>query len=220
MSALVDLKLGTLDVLKAFVLNPSLVEQTTFDDALTAAGRFMAGVFEKTCDRTFKYQEAVTEQFAANTTTLIVRRYPIAAVTALELSTGVDPDTNAQLFDPVVGGIQNFSALAGLVYLQGYQGQYFDKLRITYNGGFWYPTQSDEEEDDLPEGATPIDADLQAAWMLEVQSLWGLRDNLGKSIINSDGQSSKITLPKMSDYKLMPATEALLARFVRYSLNG
>lgn len=134
-----DLGLGNLTQLKAHLLNEALRASSTYDAALAALGRGVAARFEGVCNRKFGRVVGETFETSADRDFVILPRYPLEEVTAVELRESladgwVDQGTVEDI-------LENINAAAGLVSL-GSQLSALNtaRLRLTFTGGYWYPT--------------------------------------------------------------------------------
>jgi hypothetical protein len=133
-----NLGLGHLTELKAHLLNPSLCSETTFDAAITALGKGVAARFEGHCNRGFGRVVDAIHEFGADRDHLPIRRFPIEAISKIELR---ETMTTAWVDQGTVNDlVAQIMAEAGMVILESPLGGWADRLRITYTGGFWYPT--------------------------------------------------------------------------------
>jgi hypothetical protein len=143
-----NLILGTLAELKAHLLNEALREPTTYDGAIAALGRGVAARFESQCNRRFGRVVADAFVTSADRRHLVLPRYPVEAVTKLELRETLaggwvdqgDIDDCVDIWDPTSGIVH---LPAPLSQARGAQ------LRVTFTGGFWF----DESADGTPTGS-------------------------------------------------------------------
>lgn len=130
--------LGHLTELKAHLLAPALRSETTYDAALTALGQGVAEEFDRLCNRRLARAEGQIDEFSAEECFFVLQRYPIEEITGIEvrgdLATGwVDQGAVEAL-------VANIIADSGIVLMQGPRGRFPDRIRFTYDGGYWFPT--------------------------------------------------------------------------------
>lgn len=133
-----NLGLGHLTELKAHLLNEALRSETTFDTSIAALGKGVAARFDAHCNRKFARVAGATAEFGADRDHLPLPRFPIESISKVELretlTTGwADQGTVNDLVAQIL-------ADAGVVILHAPLGGWADRLRLTYTGGFWYPT--------------------------------------------------------------------------------
>lgn len=136
-----NLVLGTLEELKAHLLNEGLRSATDFDGTLTGLGLGIAARFEKTCGRKFARVEDDTFEFSGDRDHIGLPRYPVESIASVELretlTTGwVDQGTVNEL-------VAQLMAESGVVLLHGALGGWADRVRLTYTGGYWIDESAD-----------------------------------------------------------------------------
>lgn len=133
-----NLGLGHLTDLKTHLLNEALRSATTYDGAIAALGLGVARRFEQYCARKFGRVVGETYEFSGEKEHVILPRYPIEEITAVamreDMATGwVDQGAVDTVVEQVL-------AESGLVRLACPLGGWRDRSRLTYTGGYWYPT--------------------------------------------------------------------------------
>lgn len=206
--------LGNLADLKGFILAPSMRGQTDYDEMLTAIGLGVAGMLAEHCNREWPYAVGQVREQPANVSFLVANNYPINPEVPIMLEICTGWTSGAPVWTPLANAIQNVNYEAGLVYLYGYQGNYLARLRMTYDGGYWWPGLSAVQ----PVGSSKVPDNLRLAWLLQCQALWLVRDNLGVSVAGS-GSVSFVTLT-LPGYELIPEVRELLTNFIRYKMGG
>jgi len=206
-----SLGLGTLTELKAFVLHTEgLIQGTDFDTALSIIGSGVAASFDKYCNRIFKRGSGVTETIGANRDFYYVKRFPIESVTAFEI---LSDDTDGWQSLTVADAINNTINETGRLYFGFEHGTWYEQLRITYTGGYWYD-ETEDASDSLPSGATQVPDDLKMAWYVQSQHLFNSRDNLGIRIAKDAEPNTAL-----SSYDLVPEVKAILDDYIRYAMT-
>ena len=198
-----NLGLGTLDELKAMLLNASLLAPATYDTPISAIGKGVAQRMEKFCNRKFGWMAGDIFYCTSNREHVILPRYPVVNVSLIE-QRGAETDTWTTLTDIVQSSDYN----AGLIEFLAMQGPYYSRLRLTYDGGYWFNDGTSQ-----PAGAATRPDDLLLAWFLQCEYVWRSRDKLGISL-QDDPEKPLVNL-RMLDF--MPAVKEILRAYVRYS---
>lgn len=136
-----NLTLGTLDELKAHLLNEALQDDTRFDATIAALGLGVAGEFERLCARRFGRVVGATFEASADRDHYTLPRYPVEAVTKIELRQTLAEGWVDQ--GDVDGLVRQIMAEAGLVLLDALLGGWADRVRLTYTGGYWIDESAD-----------------------------------------------------------------------------
>ena len=204
---------SNLAALKAQLLAPSLRLGTSHDAALLAIGRGVAGQFGGYCNRVFPRAEGVKEILAADAIQFCLERYPVEAVTTVELKL-----TETEGWVAQTNFIRNIDNRAGIVFAVANAdvGPYYAQVRFTYTGGYWWDT-SDEGEtpQSLPTGATPVPDELVLAWHLQCRAAWAAVDKLGVNVTTNDAAAAQT----LSTLALLPEVKEILGDFVRYQMT-
>ncbi len=203
--------------LKAWLLPAGLITGSDYDQQIAAIGLGVVGRFERHCNRKFARVEDFVEIFPADRTKHVVQRYPIEAISKIEVQQ-VKQDGFAELPDLII----NQQNDAGLIYFYGQQGWQRGLVRITYTGGFFWETLDSDDDGfptELPDGATAIEAELLLAWQLQCEHVWTQRDKLGLAIGTDPHASHTRVVPSLALIDLLPDVEKLLNGFIRYQLS-
>src|SRR3990167_4651931 len=202
-----DLDLGNSIVLKKFLLPEAQWpgDVTTFDHAISAIGKGVAGAFDRFCNRLFKRSAAHVDQFTADRAQWFVRATPLESVATVE-----------QKYDEATGWV---AITPGLININEPSGRvnfgrelYDDQtlIRITYAGGYWYDS-SDEQNGTMPAGATLLPAEVHLAWLTQCQHLWSIRDKTGLAVAKGPGEASKL-----GDWELLMEVRRALVQYMRW----
>lgn len=198
--------LANLATLKAFLLPASLRSGTDDDATITAIGLGVAGLIEGYCGRVFLRATGVTDVFAADRAQFLLSRYPVEAITKFELksdeATGFVEQTLATY--PRAIDLPN-----GIVTLSGDAGRYYEQLRVTYTGGYWWDITEDNSGS-LPNGATALPKALQLAWLMQCQHVWSALDKVGAALAEAPGKATAL-----DSLKLSPVVQQMLADYIR-----
>lgn len=205
--------LGNLDGLKRHLLpSGTMAGETRFDVVIVDIGQGVADDFENSCNRKFSRLAGDTIAFQADRASFVLPRFPVEAITAVELKLKDADGFAAQ--DLTL--IQSSSPASGLVYLTDRPdaGPYWGQVRFTYTGGYWFEML--EPEDDgypsaMPETATALPKGLRLAWVNQCREVWNAYDKLGAGLVDkpnvqtviADLDFSKAVKRTLGNYTLM-----------------
>jgi hypothetical protein len=212
----VNAGLGNLTELKAFILAASMRAQTDYDEQLLQIGKFVAGIFSERCTRKFEYSEGNVDEMTANRSFMLATHYPLNLTEPLKVEICDGWVNGAPVWTEITNAIYNVGADASMVQLAGYQGNYLSRIRLTSTGGYWWLGL--DALTAAPAGATEIPGELKAAWLVQCQALWLVRDNLGITVAGA-GSVSFVTL-SLPGFELIPEVRDLLVDYKRYSMSG
>ena len=192
--------LGNLTTLKAHLLPAqSLAGETRFDQVIEDIGRGTAAMMENFCNR--KFARAVGDQavFQADRASFLLPRYPLEAVSLVELKM---KDSDGFVPQPA-DFIESTSLSAGIVYLpdQADAAQYWSEVRFTFTGGYFFEQL---EPDDaaypsaLPAGATALPDDLKMAWLMQCREIWNKIDKIGGGLLDEPDKQTSVGELKLS----------------------
>lgn len=207
-----NLVCGTLTELKAQLLAEALRVDTAYDAALTAIGKGVGGALEKFCNRKFFRTEGDFFYSGADRDHVYVPRYPLETVSAIHKKT-TETDGWTLQSDLVL----NTESQSGLVHFGAVQGLWYETLRLTYTGGYWF----DEDENGggtQPAGSAVLPDDLKLAWVLQCKRMWEAYDPLGSQIIPSK-ETARLVTQGLAGLELIPQVKELLEPFKRYQIT-
>lgn len=203
-----DAGLSNLWTLKAHLLPEAIRARPTYDETMLTLGRGTAWLMQRHCNRELARVAGATHTAEAGDRTVIVLpRYPIEEVTAVELRTRPTDPWESQDLDCIA----RIDHAAGLVILESPMGIWHSMLRLTYTGGYWWSTTEPPDAEAQPAGSTALPADLQLAWLLQCEHTWSQRDRLGTGIAAGPGERSKI-----ADVTLLEGTVEALRPYLRH----
>lgn len=209
------LVLGNLTELKVFLLNESLRSQTTWDDALEILGKGVGRRLEDFCNRKFERAVADTFEITADRMHVVLPRYPLEAAPAIELRDSLAAGYVAQVYND---SVVDHNLTAGLIKFGFLFGPSTSRLRFTFTGGFWVPDDdADEDNTDLPVGASLVPEALKLAWLLQCQRTWSVRDNLGIDV--SGERAATFVSSTLAALELVPEVKLQLQPFIRQTLT-
>jgi hypothetical protein len=202
---------SNLATLKAHLQNSGLRARTDFDTAITALGLGVAAQFERHCTRLFTRAASTTMKFPADQDHVIVERYPIEAVTKVEVQN--NPTAG---FVESAGAIQNWNADSGIVWFGSALGMSNEVAKLTYTGGYFWETKETTDQGyptSVPSGSTALPDDLKLAWLLQCGAVWAAMDKLGIGVADKPEAQSKTAASK-----LIPQVEDILKTYRRFSI--
>lgn len=205
--------LGSLTYLKTQLLAEALREGTAYDAALTAIGQGVAAQFEKHCNRYFARTVSDTFTTSADRPHLYLPRLPVESIASVALKS--DPTTG--FVTQASSAIINSNLESGFVYFGGELGAYWEQIRLTYTGGYWFD-QTEDASDSLPAGATALPESLRLAWILQCKKVWEVSDPLGGHIVPSKENLQLVGL-SLAGLELVPQAKDILHGFIRYALT-
>jgi hypothetical protein len=203
-----DLILGNLTTLKAWLLPDTWQSETAKDDVIAQLGRGVAAAMESHCNRRFARVEDETQLFSGSETVLLLPRYPLEEKPTVEVR-GEGADTFESAGDWIEGWREN----AGIVFLTGQLGTDRAVIRVTYTGGYWVDTSEPEDEDPptMPEGATAIPHDVVQAWLTQCRHMWTAH----KLFANTGTDEGKAAAAPLD---LLPVVVEMLAPYRRLTV--
>lgn len=209
-----NLGLGNLATLKGQLLAAGLQASTDYDAQLAALGKGVAATFERLCNRTFGRVAAGTYETQANRDHLVLPRYPVEAITAIDLL----PE-GASVWEALeLSTIVSTSNDSGVIIFDIEPGTWRERLRVTYTGGFFFETLEPTDSGyptAAPSGVNVLPDDLRLAWLLQCEHVWRQRDVLGTAIASE----KKPTTPPLLEAKLIPLVDDVVRAYRRLSLT-
>lgn len=200
--------LSNLRTLKRHLLAERLRPELTWDSEIAAIGLGVAASMERYCNRVFERAAGITWSTSSlGRTAFVLPRYPIEAVTAVDLRTSYSDAWESQTLSDLILQVDES---AGLVIFNEALGWNGSVVRFTFTGGYWWDTTEDSSGT-LPSGATALPADLQHAWLLQCAEVWSRRDNLGTGLVKAPSASAKL-----SEYDIIPAVAGVLRSYIRH----
>ncbi|MDR2673903.1 MAG: hypothetical protein LBC18_03300 [Opitutaceae bacterium] len=196
-----NLTLGTLSTLKAWLLNPDLLGKTAYDSAIAELGRGTAARFELFCNRQFA-RATRTRVVDASLCQLSLAAFPVESAPEVEAcyETGGG-------FTAAPGDLAKFAAASGVVWLAPTDAL---QRRLTWTGGYWLDESADGTGA-LPAGAAPVPDALRLAWLQQCARDWARRQKLGipPAATQSAAEAAAAFLPEVAE---------TLAAFKRHAL--
>lgn len=185
---MLDAGFSTLSYLKSRILPDAGVDDTQWDLALSKLGASVATRFERHCNRLFQRVTTTAEIYSARTLTVSLRAYPVIALTSVQLRAA----------DGTLSDVTGYSldAACGLVDFSSPPGGMSDRLRLTYDGGYWLDPM---DSSTTPTGATELPDDLLELWLAEVQLQAEARELFGSVALRKDSSKTKPTVGLSAD---------------------
>ena len=214
---------SNLDYLKKYLLAGTVQSDTRFDARIQALGLGVAGKFAQYCNREWMYAQNIQEIFSADRPHWFSRRNPVTQFTKVELryfAADAWADVTAQ---PVSTDEEK-----GYIDFGYTLGRNPMKVRLTYNGGYWWEQR--EPDDPLYPSALPADITANQAgidpakfnlpdelfqiWLIQCEHVWTHTNKLGTNLLKS-GTESSVRFPEAWG----PNVENTLQSFKRYQLT-
>jgi hypothetical protein len=183
-----NLGLGNLKELKAWLLNEQLRPDTSWDAQIMAIGRGTAAAFERTCNRKFERVVGAVADFSADRAHLVLPRYPLEEVALVEFR-----DTPSAPWENVTSSLATWSSASGLLEFSSELGDALSRVRVTFTGGYWFDT-SEDASGVMPAGAEALPADLKLAWLQHCRSTWAKYPKLGTPINTVPQATALVTM--------------------------
>jgi len=214
--------LSNLETLKQYLLAGTLAGDRKFDFALQAVGLAAAGLCETFTNRKLGYLAGDASVFGGGRRIFHLQRYPISEVTSIKTRA---VETDAWVEETGVVGLVNYES--GKVDLGVEIADDSVQIQVIWSGGYFFETREPEEEG-YPTAKPEITSQvavaagavvatlpetLRAAYLLQCESIWATRDNLGVGLVSREEAKAKI-----GELKLSPLVEAMLKPFIRYAL--
>ena len=210
---------SNLATLKAQLLSPSLLSSTDWDARVLAIGLGVAGAFEVFCNRKFKYTAGALDVTQGDRSCWYVQRYRVTQFTKVELRF-----FRADAWTDISGQPLAADEGKGLIHFGYTLGREPMQVRVTYNGGYWWP-QLDSGDAGYPD-TVPADitnnaagiaatdfllpAELQLAWFIQCRQLWAGMDKIGDEI-------AKVS--ENPGTQFVPQVERILTKYIRRQLT-
>lgn len=173
--------LANLLTLKRHLLPETWETETSMDAILADLGLGVASQLEEYCGRKFGRTTDAVLELPADTMLIQLPRFPIEGTPTIELRSA-----GSAVWEAQADSIDNVGANAGLIYLTAPIGTSRDRLRVTWDGGFWWDESEDAEEPDaMPAGATALPEGLKLNWLLQCQHILAGRELLALKTLPS-----------------------------------
>jgi len=183
-----NLGLGNLTELKAYLLAEDLRAETAWDPQIMAIGLGVAAAFERTCNRRFVRVVADQVEFAADRLHFVLPRFPIEDLTAIDFR-----ETMGSSWTSILSALESWSSDSGLVIFGYEPGSHANRVRVTYTGGYWIDITEDASGA-MPGTATLLPADLKLAWLQHCRATWAKYPKLGTPINTVSQPSALVTM--------------------------
>ncbi len=211
--------LSNLITLKSWLLPAGLVAATTYDVQIAAIGKGVAAELERYCNRKFLRTVADTFECSADLRHQVLPRYPIEALTKIEIRYSLADGWADQ--GVISDLVWNIAEQAGLVTFPIRPGFNQARLRFTWTGGYFFETLEPTDggyPTAVPSGSFALPADLILAWQLQCEHIWTQRDKLGLAIGKDVHSENARVIPSLAQIELLPTVRAKLVPLIRYAL--
>ena len=196
---------ATTTYLKSRLLPSAAAGDTDWDEAVAALGKSVAAKFDRHCNRGFERITGEVDIFAARATAWTLRRFPVETVTTVR-TRGTD-----DAYSAIAAGDWWIDKPAGLLETRSMAGTQYEKLVVTYTGGFWLDPRDGTT---MPAGATALPDDLHEAWVLQCQHEAESRGLFGSVSFRAQKDAAA---PKTTASGLLESTVETLRPFRRFS---
>lgn len=203
--------LTNLDVLKQLLLPGTMSAESRFDLEIRMLGLGVAAMFETFCNRRLGYLENDTVVFSGDRPHYYLPRYPISAVSKIEMRYFLTDAWNEITGQPI-----NVNYETGLVHFGYTLGRWPLQVRATWSGGYWYETLEPGDEgypSAQPDGVLAMPDGLVAAFHLQCHHIWDQKDKLGVNLVDKPKQSTVQSL------EMSPMVRQMIQPYVRYQLS-
>ena len=180
---------------------------TDYDDLLTRAIGAVSARFDRECNRTLARTVGATQEFAARSTEIIARCYPIESVSKFELKT---TEAEGWVEQTGVDHLIRQRCVVSLILPLSFVPQALSPqlTRVTYTGGYVMPGTTPSA------GQTALPADLETAAIEQIAVWFQQRDKLG---LLRHWPSGGIFLA-FSQLALLPQVSAMIRPYRRWSI--
>lgn len=202
-----DLILSNLIKLKNRLLPSDYIGGTTYDTLLQQVGRGVASSFEEFCNRKFGRVVGATDIFTADRACWITSRFPIEAITAVDIKT--DEAGGWQTAGDVNSAIETYNPQSGVVHFPSLLGEPTALIRVTYTGGYWIDTTEDNTGSQ-PAGSTLLPYYIEEAYYLQAMKVWETIDKQGANTGKSGGGTGSLLGLSLAGMDLVPIVRQML----------
>lgn len=218
---------SNLTSLKAQLLAPSMQARTDWDAKITAIGLGVASSFNRICNRDFAWMQGAQEVTQGDRDHWYTRRSPVAQFTNVELRY-----FKADQWTSISGQPLSADEFKGLIHFGYTLGVRPIQVRITYDGGYWWP-QLDPTDQGYPDTAPAefatnaaqlnpnvflLPNDLLFAWQMQCRKVWEAIDKTGNKLLEV-GSNARNPEEVMAGLEIIPAVQTILQQYTRYQLT-
>lgn len=184
-------------------------DTTEYDKLLTRLVNGIESIFNSHCDRQFLLTDTdVTEYYTGCGRQLLLKRYPIVAVTSIKQAADYDFASATALTEDTDYRQIN-AGKNGIIYLAytNWLGTP-DSIQVIYRGGYRAAGKT------VGSGETAVPNDLREAAILQATFVFKRKDDIGLASTGFQGGS----ISKFSAIKLLPMVEQILKKYRRPQL--
>jgi hypothetical protein len=196
---------ATTTYLKSRLLPSAAAGDSDWDEAVAALGKSVAAKFDRHCNRGFERIAGQVDIFGAAATAWVLSRYPVETVDTVRTRDTLDA------YATITPGNWWIDKPSGLLETMSDAGNRYEKLVVTYTGGFWLDPRDGTT---LPASATALPDDLLEAWVLQCQHEAESRGLFGSVSFRAQKDASA---PKTGNAGLLEAVTEVLRPFRRFS---
>ncbi len=178
------------------------ITDATDDTLLTNFIEFASARFERETNRALERIANTTEEFPADSTEIVVARFPIESVSSFHLK---ENETTGWVLQ---SNVEYLLRRACVISLSVPFGTKYEQGRVTFTGGYVLPGTSPGA------GQTAVPDDLEHACAEQVAYWYQNRHRLGLLSIPAEGR----TFYSLMQIDLLPHVQSVLKRYERYHL--
>lgn len=196
---------STTTYLRSRLMPDAASGESEWDAAVEALGKSVAAKFDRHCNRGFERVVDQVDTFAARASAWTLRRFPVESVSLVRTRDTLDA------YSAIAAGDWWIDKAAGLLETRSTAGTQYEKLVVTYTGGYWL---NPRDGTTLPSGAAALPDDVLEAWVLQCQHE---AESRGLFAAVSFRTQKDAASPKTSTAGLLDATVETLRPFRRFS---
>jgi len=196
--------------LKRHVLPDEEIGSADFDEALQILGNGVAEQLEKACRRRFVRETGAQETYTADRSFFVVPVYPIETVSAVELRGTLDDS-----WEDISDRMRHLHESAGMIYFDSIVGPWMSRIRVTWDGGYWFD-DTEDESGNQPQGSTLLPDDLKLAWLQQCAFAWQQTEKLGIPLEGMPPADKSKGASGLEQIELLPTVQATLKNYKSY----
>lgn len=191
---------SNLEYLKRQIFPDVMEDDVEWDEDLKRIALAVAVQFGRYCNRAFDRVEDAVHEESANRGGIVLHHYPVESTSHVQrvCADGADDLPDAIAVIGLKSGIVEFNYIIGT---------YKERIRMTYTGGYWL-----DDGTVMPDGATPLPADILNAFVMQVQAVVKATDVLRNVSVKAEDE-----VMELAALKLLPIVEQTLEPYRRFA---